>query len=118
MENASRPFLDDVTGSMRQIRLAVGGRVVDPKLPTCAEKLQYEGYLRRQKTNEAIGQLSKDELSIRQIVRQTGHGRKLVRDVLRGQRLGEFRARPGSLDHWLPWLNERWDDGARNALAL
>ncbi|MBE0704036.1 MAG: ISL3 family transposase [Afipia sp.] len=118
MENSSRAFLDAVGKSMRQIRQAVGSNVVDPKLLTYAERLQYEGYLRRQETNEAIRELSKKGTSIRQIVRQTGHSRKLVRDVLRGQRLDVFRTRPSSLDSWLPWLNSRWDEGARNALAL
>jgi transposase len=84
MENSSRAFLDAVSKSMRQIRQAVGNNVVDPKLLTYAEKLQYEGYLRRQETNEAIQKLAKSGTSIRQIVRQTGHSRKLVRDVLRG----------------------------------
>lgn len=59
MENSSRAFLDAVGKSMRQIRQAVGSNVVDPKLLTYAEKLQYEGYLRRQETNEAILELSK-----------------------------------------------------------
>ncbi|MBB4351573.1 transposase [Rhizobium cellulosilyticum] len=118
MENSSRAFLDAVGKSMRQIRQAVGSNVVDPKLLTYAEKLQYEGYLRRQETNEAVRELSKKGTSIRQIVRQTGHSRKLVRDVLRGQRLDVFRTRPSSLDSWLPWLNSRWDEGARNASAL
>lgn len=110
MENSSRAFLDAVGKSMRQIRQAVGSNVVDPKLLTYAERLQYEGYLRRQETNEAIRKLSKKGTSIRQIVRQTGHSRKLVRGVLRGQRLDVFRTRPSSLDSWLPWLNSRWDD--------
>lgn len=118
MENSSRAFLDAVSKSMRQIRQAVGNNVVDPKLLTYAEKLQYEGYLRRQETNEAIRALSNTGTSIRQIVRQTGHSRKLVRDVLRGQRFDVFRTRPSTLDSWLPWLNSRWEDGARNALAL
>ncbi len=47
MENSSRAFLDAVGKSMRQIMQAVGSNVVDPKLLTYAEKLQYEGYLRR-----------------------------------------------------------------------
>ena len=118
MENSSRAFLDAVGKSMRQIRQAVGSNVVDPKLLTYAERLQYEGYLRRQETNDAIRELSKKGTSIRQIVRQTGHSRKLVRDVLRGQRFDVFRTRPSSLDSWLPWLNGRWEEGARNALAL
>jgi transposase len=118
MENSSRAFLDAVGKSMRQIRQAVGSNIIDPKLLTYAERLQYEGYLRRQETNEAIKELSKKGTSIRQIVRQTGHSRKVVRDVLRGQRFDVFRTRPSSLDSWLPWLNTRWDEGARNASAL
>lgn len=118
MENSSRAFLDAVGKSLRQIRQAVGSNVIDPKLLTCAEKLQYDGYLRRQETNIAIQTLAKAGVSIRQIVRQNGHSRKLVRDVLRGQRLDVFRTRPSILDSWLPWLNDRWDAGARNALAL
>jgi transposase len=118
MENSSRAFLDAVSKSMRQIRQAVGNNVVDPKLLTYAEKLQYEGYLRRQETNEAIQKLAKSGTAIRQIVRQTGHSRKLVRDVLRGQRLDVFLTRPSTLDSWLLRLNERWEAGSRNALAL
>jgi transposase len=118
MENSSRAFLDAVGKSMRQIRQAVGSSIADPKLLTYAERLQYEGYLRRQETNEAIRELSKKGTSIRQIVRQTGHSRKVVRDVLRGQRFDVFRTRPSSLDSRLPWLNTRWDEGVRNALAL
>lgn len=118
MENSSRAFRDAVGKSMRQIRRAIGSGVVDPKLLTYAERLQYEGYLRRQETNEAIVALSKQGISIRQIVRQTGHSRKLVRDVLRGQRSDVFRTRPSSLESWLPWLDGRWEQGARNALAL
>jgi hypothetical protein len=79
MENSSRAFLDAVGKSMRQIRQAVGSNVVDPKLLTYTERLQYEGYLRRQETREAIRELSKKGTSIRQIVRQTGHSRKLFR---------------------------------------
>ncbi|VFU08422.1 transposase [Methylocella tundrae] len=51
-------------------------------------------------------------------MRETGHSRKLVRDVLRGQRTDVFRTKPSSLDSWSPWLNERWEKGERNALAL
>lgn len=44
---------------MRQIRHALGCNVIDHKLLTCAEKLQFEGYLRQQETNEAIQRLAK-----------------------------------------------------------
>ena len=54
MENASTAFLDAVRKSMRSIREAIGAMTVTPGLLTCAEKLQYEGYLRREETNAAI----------------------------------------------------------------
>ena len=54
MENASQAFLDAVRKSMRHIRAAVGAATINPELLTAAEKLQYEGYLRREETNAAI----------------------------------------------------------------
>lgn len=78
---------------MRQIRKAVGSTIIDPRLLTYAERLQYEGYQRRQETNEAILELSKQGIPIKQIVKRTGHSRKLVRSVLRGQRCDVFRVR-------------------------
>ena len=86
MENASRAFLDAVRKSMRQIRTVIGATTIDPKLLTAAERLQYEGYLRREETNAAILALSKNGIPIKQIVRQTGHSRQLVRQVIRGER--------------------------------
>src|SRR3981189_1319335 len=86
MENASRHFLDAVRKSMRQIRTVVGATTIDPKLLTAAERLQYEGYLRREETNVAILALSKSGTPIKQIVRQTGYSRKLVRQAKRGER--------------------------------
>jgi transposase len=118
MENASRTFLDAVGKSMRQIRKAVGSSVIDPKLLTYAERLQYEGFLRRQETNEAILGLSKQGVPIKQIVKRTGHSRKLVRSVVRGQRSDVFWVRQSSLENWLPWLEAQWQQGERNASAL
>ncbi len=63
-----------------------------------AQKLEPIVHALGQWAHEAIRELSKKGTSIRQIVRQTGHSRKLVRDVLRGQRLDVFRTRPSSLD--------------------
>jgi transposase len=91
MENASRAFLDAVRKSMRQIRAACGATTINPKLLTAAERIQYEGYLRREETNTAILALSKNGTSIKQIVRQTGHSRKLVRQVVRGEHEDIFR---------------------------
>jgi transposase len=59
MENASRAFLDAVRKSMRQIRSVIGATTIDPELLTAAERIQYEGYLRREETNAAILALSK-----------------------------------------------------------
>ncbi len=118
MENASRAFLDAVRASMRPIRAAVGATVINPKLLTSAERLQYEGYLRREATNAAILAQIKAGVPLRRIARNTGHSRKVVRAVARGERSDVFRTRENSLEIYLPWLNAQWDSGARNAAAL
>ena len=118
MENASRAFLDAVRKSMRQIRTVIGATVVDPTLLTAAEKLQYDGYLRREETNTAVLALWKEGVPIKQIVRRTGHHRQTVRRIVRGERSDVFRPRQSSLDAHLPWLDARWDAGTRNAAAL
>ena len=79
MENASSAFLDAVRKSMHQIRTAMGAGVIDPSLLTFAEKLQYEGYLRREETNAAILSLKKQGIAIKEIVRRTGYSRGLIR---------------------------------------
>ena len=99
MENASRAFLDAVRKSMRQVRSVIGATTIKPKLLTAAERIQYEGYLRREETNAAILELSKSGMAIKQIARQTGHSRKLVRQVVRGERNDVFRTRQSSLAH-------------------
>lgn len=63
-------FLDAVRKSMRQIPTVIGATTIDPKLLTAAERLQYEGYLRREETNAAILALSKNGIPIKQIVRK------------------------------------------------
>jgi transposase len=82
------------------------------------QRLQYEGYPRREETNATILALSKNGLNIKQIVRQTGHSRKLVRQVIRGERNDVFRARQSSLDLHLQWLDEQWASGCRNGAEL
>src|SRR3984957_12016506 len=84
MENASSAFLSAVRKSMRPIRAAIGATTINPELLTCAERLQYEGYLRREETITTILALAKDGTAIKQIVRKTGHSRNRVRQVLRG----------------------------------
>jgi transposase len=118
MENASRAFLDAVRKSMRQVRTVIGATTINPKLLTAAEHIQYEGYLRREETNAAILTLSKNGMAIKQIVRQTGYSRKLVRQVIRGERNDVFRTRQSSLDVHLPWLDEQWAAGCRNGAEL
>lgn len=118
MENASRAFLDAVRKSMRQIREALGAARIDPDLLTAAERLQYEGYVRREEANAAILGLASEGVAIKEIVRRTGHSRGVVRKVLRGQRSDIFRSRESSLEIYLPWLDAQWAAGERNGAAL
>jgi transposase len=109
MENASHAFLDAVRKSMRQVRGVIGATKINPELLPAAERIQYEGYLRRDESNATILALSKNGIAIKQIVRQTGHSRKLVRQVIRGERNDVFRGRQSSLDLHLPRRSERAD---------
>lgn len=118
MENASAAFLGAVRKSMRAVRLALGATKINPALLTCAEKLQYEGYLRREETNAAILKLAKDGVPIKQIARQLGCSRKLVRQALRGETGDVFRTRESTLDAYLPFLDAQWNDGCRNGAEL
>lgn len=118
MQNASRAFLDAVRKSMRQVRGAIGMATINPSLLTAAERIQYEGYLRREEENSAILSLAKDGMTIKEIVRRTGLSRGLVRRILHGQRSDVFRARENSLEPYLPWLDAGWASGERNGAAL
>lgn len=118
MENASRAFLDAVRKSMRQIRSAIGAMTINPDLLSAAERLQYVGYLRREEANAAVFALTKEGVSIKEIVRRTGHSRGLVRQILRGQRSDVFRLRESSLEGYLPWLDAQWAAGRRNGAEL
>jgi transposase len=118
MENASAAFLGTVRKSMTSIRSAIGATTLNPELLTCAEKLQYEGYLRREETNAVILKLADEGVAIKDIVRRTGHSRKLVRQVIRGERTDVFRVRQSSLEAYLPLLDELWSSGLRNGAEL
>jgi transposase len=118
MENASRAFLDTLRKSMRQIRTAIGAATINAELLSATERIQHEGYLLREETNEAICNLSKHGASIKEIVRQTGHSRWLVRRILRGQRSDVFRTRESSLELYLPWLEAQWAAGRHNGAEL
>jgi transposase len=118
MENASRAFLDAVRKSMRQIRTAIGATTINPDLLTAAERLQYEGYLRREEINAAVLALAKGGMPIKQIVVRLGHSRQVVRQIIRGERHDVFRTRQSSLDVHLPWLDAQWSSGRRNGADL
>ena len=118
MENASRAFLDAVRKTMRQIRAAIGATTSNPELLTAAERLQYEGYQRREEINAAILALAKDNVPIKEIVRRLGHSRQLVRRVIRGEREDIFRIRQSSLERHLSWLDAQWSSGCRNGADL
>ncbi len=118
MENASHAFLDAVRKSMRQVRASIGAATINPDLLTAAERIQYEGYLRREDTNAAILKQAETGASIKEVVRLTGHSRGLVRKVLRGQHSDVFRVRESSLEHHLPWLDAQWTAGHRNGADL
>lgn len=89
--------------------LPIGGRGV---------RLQYDGYLRREETNASLLAMTAEGASIKDIRRKTGHSRKLIRSVLRGQRSDIFRTRQSSLEPWLPWLDEQWAAGRQNGSEL
>ena len=118
MENASAAFLDAVRLSMRAVRSALGAATVDPALLTAAERLQHEGYQRREDTTRQILALKEAGHSIKDIVRRTRHSRKLVRKAVRGVQGDVFRVRQSSLDAHLPVLDAGWVSGCRNGAEL
>jgi transposase len=118
IENASAAFLDSMHRSMRRIREAIGAATVDRNLLTAAERRQHDGFLRRQDTNAIIHRLAEAGTAIKEIVRTTGHSRKLVREVVRGGRTDVFRVRSSSLEAFLPQLEIEWTAGCRNGAQL
>jgi transposase len=118
MENASAAFLQAVLRSMRSIRRAIASGTVDPNLLTSVEWRQYEGFVRREADNAVIRSLAATGMTIKVIVRRTGHSRKVVRDVVRGGRVDIFRVRESCLAAFLPKLDAEWTAGCRNGAEL
>lgn len=90
LENASAAFLTAVRQSMPAIRKAIGAKSLDLKLLTAAEKLQFEGFQRRQQTNRMVRRMAGDGVPIKRIVRLTGLSRGLIRQIVRGEREDVF----------------------------
>jgi transposase len=118
MENASAAFLDAVRRSMRGIRTAIGATTINPALLTCAERLRYQGYLRRQDDHAAIAALVRDGVPLKEVARRTGHSRNFVRHLSRGGGTDVFRTRLSTLDAHLPFLDAQWIGGCRNGTEL
>jgi len=59
MENASAAFLEAVRRSMPSIRQTLSSTVIDPNILTCAERIQHDGFLRRQESNKIIKDLAR-----------------------------------------------------------
>lgn len=118
MENASAAFLDAVRRSMRPIRHALGSTVIDPALLTYAERIQHDGFVRRQEGHQAITAMAAYGISIKAITRQTDRSRKLARSVLRGGDGDVFRSRATTLEAHLALLGAAWDAGCHNGAEL
>jgi len=118
MENASAAFLEAVRLSMKAIRQVLGSTVIDPALLTCAERIQYEGFPRRQEDSRGIKALADAGKSIKEITRSTGRSRKLVRSVLRSSDGDVFRSRQSVLEPYIAKLRAEWDAGCRNGAEL
>lgn len=61
---------------------------------------------------------SETQCHLKEIVRRTGHNRKLVRQVSRGESTDVFRTRQSTLDAHLPFPDAQWSEGCRNGAEI
>jgi hypothetical protein len=74
---------------MRQTRTVIGATTIDPKLLTATERLQYDGYLRREETNATILALSKSARGRRQVAADAPDQLKVALDDIGGDEVGK-----------------------------
>jgi hypothetical protein len=77
--NASK--VSPVSTRTAGLRTAIGAATIDAALLTAAEKLQYEGYLRREEPTPPSTRWPNRAATIKEIVRGAGYSRGLVRKV-------------------------------------
>ncbi|MGF1447328.1 MAG: ISL3 family transposase, partial [Pikeienuella sp.] len=118
LENASRAFADAVRKCLCDIRRALTKNEISPALLTAAERVQYEGLIRRQETNAAVQALAAEGVAVKAIVRRTGCSRQVVRRIVRGEREDILPIRQSSLEPWLPRLDAEWTGGCTNGAEL
>ena len=85
-----------------------------PALPTFAERVQYDGFRRRQDSSQAIKAPTSPRKSIKVITGSASRGRKLVRSVPRGGDGDVFRCRIRMLEPHTPKLRAEWEASLRN----
>jgi transposase len=117
MENASAAFLNAVRRSMRVIRTAIGATTINPNCSLARKGCSMKGILRRRRMPPSW-RSSETQWLLKEIVRRTGHSRKLVRQVSRGESTDVFRTRQSTLDAHLPFLDAQWNEGCRNGAEL
>ena len=88
---------------------------LDPALLAAAERLQHDCFQRRQQTDFIVCQMAQDGTPIKAMVWANELSRKLVRQIVCGERQNVFRVRESSLTRWLSDLEREWATGFRSS---
>jgi transposase len=118
IENASAALLDVVRQHMHTIRGVLATNHLDPAVLSYAERRQWDGFQRRKETTDAVLELTRQGVAIKEIVRRLGLARITVRQIVRGGGADIFRPRMSTLDPHLTTLDTYWRDGCHNAAEL